>query len=553
LLKLFQGIRPIKLAAALHDAFAGFTLAAMNIPQALGYTKIAGMPVVTGLYSLLLPLVAFAAFGSSRFLVVSADSATAAIFASGVSGLAPAASPRYIALAGAVALLTAGFLLLARLLKLGFIADFLSQTVLVGFLTGVGFQVGIAVLGEILGVPVSASRTLLQLAQALGRLNEVHPPTLAVSAAVVGILLLFNRFAPRVPGPLFAVFAAIAASAIWNLNGRGVAIIGPVAGGLPHFGLPAVSWRDLPPLMRIAASCCIMIVTQSAATARVYAARHQQQLDENADLAGLCAANAMAGLSGTFVVNGSPTQTAMVESAGAQSQVAQLTTAVIVALVLLFLTRPLQYLPRCVLGSLVFVIAVRLIKLRTLLAIRRESPGEFALALTTAAVVVAAGVEQGILLAMILSLLRVVRHSYHPHTGVMNLTGDGTWSLKPVAPGVVTEPALVMYHFGATLFYANANRFAEEVTCLAGQPISQVRWVIVDAEAITHLDYSAARVVLELQQNLASRGTHLGFARVPWGLKADFIRHHLTEAIDPALIFNRLHDALAAFAKLQRP
>ena len=553
MLKLFQGIRPFQRAAAVRDAFAGLTLAAMNIPQALGYTKIAGMPVVTGLYSLLLPLVAFAAFGSSRYLVVSADSATAAIFAGGVSGLAPAASARYVALAGAVALLTAGFLLLARLLKLGFIADFLSQTVLDGFLTGVGFQVGIAVFGEMLGVPVSARRTLLQLAQVSRRLPEVHPPTLAVSAVVVGALLLLHRFAPKVPGALIAVVGAAAASAIWNFSGHGIAIIGPVAGGLPHFGHPAVSWRDLPPLIPIAASCCIMIITQSAATARVYAARHRQQLDENADLAGLSAANAMAGLSGTFVVNGSPTQTAMVESAGGQSQVAQLATAAIVALVLLFLTRPLEYLPRCVLGALVFMIAIRLIKLRTLQAIRRESPGEFALALTTAVVVVAAGVEQGILLAMILSLFRIVRHSYHPHTGVMVLNEGGTWNLNPVASGVMTEPGLVMYHFGATLFYANANRFAEEVNCLVGQPPSQVRWLIVDAEAITHLDYSAARVVRELQQNLTSCGTQLGFARMPWDLKADFARHHLTEVIDPSLIFNRLHDALAAFEKLQTP
>jgi SulP family sulfate permease len=553
LLRLFQGIRPFKIAIALRDAFAGFTLAAMNIPQALGYTKIAGMPVVTGLYSLLLPLVGFAAFGSSRYLVVSADSATAAIFAGGVSGMAPAASARYVALAGAVALLTAGFLLLARLLKLGFIADFLSQTVLDGFLTGVGFQVGIAVFGEMLGVPVFARRTLLQLAEVSRRLPDVHPPTLAVSAVAVGVLLLLHRFAPKVPGALIAVVGAAAASALWNFSGHGIAIIGPITGGLPHFGRPAVKWTDLPPLISIAASCCIMIITQSAATARVYAARHRQQLDENADLAGLSAANAMAGLSGTFVVNGSPTQTAMVESAGAQGQVAQLATAAIVALVLLFLTRPLEYLPRCVLGALVFMIAIRLIKLRTLLAIRRESPGEFVLAVTTAVVVVVAGVEQGILLAMILSLLRVVRHSYHPHTGVMVLNQDGTWNLKPVAPGVMTEPGLVMYHFGATLFYANANRFAEEVTCLAGQPPSQVRWVIVDAEAITHLDYSAARVVRELQQNLTSYGTQLGFARMPWDLKADFARHHLTEVIDPSRIFNRLHDSLAAFAKLQAP
>jgi sulfate permease, SulP family len=551
LLKLFQGIRPFDRAAALRDAVAGFTLAAMNIPQALGYTKIAGMPVVTGLYTLLLPLFGFAAFGSSRYLVVSADSATAAIFAGGVASLAPPSSARYVALAGAVALLTAGFLLLARLLKLGFIADFLSETVLAGFLTGVGFQVGIAVLGQMLGVPVSAHRTIPQLAEVCRRLPDVHPPTLAISVFVVGALLLLQRFAPRIPGALIAVVGAVTASAIWNFSGHGIAIIGPVAGGFPHVGIPEVSWRDLPPLISIAASCCIMIVTQSAATARIYAARHHQQLDENADLAGLCAANAMGGLSGAFVVNGSPTQTAMVESAGSGSQVAQLATAATVALVLLFLTGPLKYLPRCVLGALVFMVAIRLIKLPTLLAIRSESPGEFALAVTTAVVVVVVGVEQGILLAMILSLFRIVQHNYHPHTGVMVLNENGTWNLNPVASGAMTEPGLVMYRFGTALFYANANRFAEEVNCLMRQPPSQVRWLIVDAEAIARLDYSAARVVRELQQSLTSRGTELGFARMSWDLQADFDRHHLTEVIAPSLIFSRLHDVLAAFEKRQ--
>jgi SulP family sulfate permease len=551
LLRLFQGVRPFRIAAALRDAVAGVTLAAMNIPQALGYTKIAGMPVVTGLYSLLLPAVGFAAFGSSRYLVVSADSATAAIFAGGVSGLAPAASARYVALAGAVALLTAVFLLLARLLKLGFIADFLSQTVLVGFLTGVGFQVAIAVLGEMLGVPVSSRRTILQFAEVLRRLAQVHPPTLAVSAGVVLALLLLRRFLPRVPGALIVVAGAMAASARWRFSEHGIEVVGPVAGGLPHFGHVGVSWNDLLPLISVAASCSVMIITQSAATARAYAARHRQDLDEDADLTGLSTANALAGLSGTFVVNGSPTQTAMVESAGAQSQVAQLTTAAIVALVLLFLTRPLQYLPRCVLGALVFMIAIRMINVRTLLAIRRESPGEFALALTTAVVVVAWGVEQGIVLAMILSLLRVVHHSYRPHTAVMvPHSDDGAWDLKPVAQGVMTEPGLVMYQFGAELFYANANRFAEEVKSLVGKPPSQVRWLIVDAEAIIHVDYSAARVVTGLQRELKSGGTQLGFARMHWGLKSDFARHHLIEVIDPALIFDRLHEALAAFQKL---
>src|SRR5271169_168033 len=188
-LRLFQAVRPLSRARALRDGLSGLTLAAMNVPQALGYTKIAGTPVVTGLYTLLLPLVAFAALGSSRYLVVAADSATAAILAGGLSSMAPLASDQYVALAGLVALLTAGCLLLARLLKLGFLADFLSQTVLVGFLTGVGVQVGIAVFGEMLGVPIESRRTVGQLGQLMHGLHEVHGPTLGLSATVVAVVL----------------------------------------------------------------------------------------------------------------------------------------------------------------------------------------------------------------------------------------------------------------------------------------------------------------------------------------------------------------------------
>src|SRR5271167_1937147 len=192
-LTFFQGIRPFNRAGALRDALAGFELAAMNIPQALGYTRIAGTPVVTGFYTLLLPLVAFATFGSSRYLVVAADSATAAILAGGLAGMAPLASAKYVELASVVALLTAALLLLARLLKLGFLADFLSRTVLIGFLTGVGFQVGIAVLGEMLGLETSAHRTVAQLAEIVGKLPRMHLPSLALSVLVVAGVLALNR------------------------------------------------------------------------------------------------------------------------------------------------------------------------------------------------------------------------------------------------------------------------------------------------------------------------------------------------------------------------
>jgi MFS superfamily sulfate permease-like transporter len=202
---------------------------------------------------------------------------------------------------------------------------------------------------------------------------------------------------------------------------------------------------------------------------------------------------------------------------------------------------------------MVFLVAIHMINLRSLREIRKESPAEFALASVTALFVIAVGVEQGIVLAMVMSLLRIVHHSYHPRSGVMISESDGTWKLTPPVAGAVTEPGLVLYRFGAALFYANASRFADEILTLAGPSQTSVRWLIVDAEAITNVDYSAARVVEELKKDLTNAGVVFGFARLPWNTKADFDRHHLTECIGPSLLFSRLHGALDAYEKLQPP
>jgi sulfate permease, SulP family len=529
----------------MRDVLAGFTLAAMNIPQVLGYTKIAGTPVVTGLYTLLLPVVAFAAFGSSRYLVVAADSATAAILAGGILPMAPAASPHYVELAGMVALLAAGFLLIARLLKLGFIADFLSQTVLAGFLTGVGIQVGIAVLGEMLGVPVETHKTLEQLARLVSGLGEAHLATVGISAAVVAIIVLSRRISPQLPGPLFAVAGATAASAIFDFSGHGVNVIGPVTGGLPHLRLPLVSWPEMLALFPVAASCFVMIVAQSAATARAYAFRHREALDENGDLAGLAAANVAAAVTGTFVVNGSPTQTAMVDRSGGRSQLAHLVVAALVALVLLFLTGPLQYLPRCALGAIVFTIALGLVDLRGLRDIQRESPGEFVLAVGTAAVVVAIGVGEGIVLAMAYSLLRHVRHSYRPHSAVLVEEAGAQWRSTSAIPGIQSGPGLIVFQFGADLFYANAGRFAEDVRSLVDRAPTPVRWLIVDAGAITRVDYSAARVLRTLVDDLSRERVKVLLVHAEASLLGDLRRHRLTDLAAPGRAFDTLREALA--------
>jgi len=544
--RLLGGLRPLDRGGALRDALAGVSLASMDIPQVLGYTRIAAMPVVTGLYTALLPLVAFALFGSSRHLVVAADSATAAIFSGSLSRMAVPTSAHYIALVGMVALLTAGLLLLARIFKLGFLADFLSRTVLVGFLAGVGIQVAVAMLSDMFGIAVQGSRTPVQAWEILQGLPRSHLPTLALSSLAAAAILLGKRFAPRLPLALVAVVGTIAASAAFGFAAHGIAVIGPVPGGLPAFGLTPVSWSEMLALLPVAASCFVMIIAQSAATSRVFATRHHERVDYDADILGLAAANAAAALSGTFVVNGSPTQTAMADRTGARSQLAQLVFAAIVLLVLLVLTGPLQYLPRGVLAGIVFTIAVGMIDLGSLRDIRRESPGEFRLAVATAAAVVAIGVEQGILLAIALSLFRHVRHSYRPHTLMLMPGATGQWTPVSALPGQQTAPGLIIYRFGGDLFYANQERFADEVRALVAHAPTALRWFVVDAGAITDIDYSAAQITRELIDDLAGRGVGMVFARVNPFLRADMDRHRITVAVGESRIFTTLHEAIAS-------
>ena len=543
---LFAAARPESRRSALLDAFAGATLASMNIPQVLGYTRIAGTPVVTGLYTVLLPPLAFAAFGSSRHLVTAADSATAAILSGSLAHMAETGSAKYVALAGMVALQTAALLLLARIFRLGFLADFLSRTVLVGFLTGVGVQVSVAMLGDMLGMRVAAHTTFGQIIDVARGLGGVHAAVLLLSATVAGVILVAHALAPKWPVPLVVVVATIAASAAFGFGEHGIPLIGPVPGGLPLFGLPIVSWREAVDLMPVAASCFVMILAQSAATARAFAARYGERLDENADLLGLSAANAAAAVSGTFVVNGSPTQTAMADAAGARSQLAQIIFAGIVLLVLLFLTGPLQYLPHCVLASIVFTIAVRMVDVRGLRDIGRESPGELRLALLTAAAVVGVGVEQGILIAIGLSLLRHVNHSYRPHAAVLTPDAAGRWEPGPASPGVETAPGLIVYRFGADLFFANADRFADEVRALLAGAPHPVRHLVIDAGAITDIDYSAARTLHALFADLGGRDTTVIIARANQFLRGDLERHGITAALGASRIFATLHEGLAA-------
>jgi MFS superfamily sulfate permease-like transporter len=407
-------------------------------------------------------------------------------------------------------------------------------------------------LADMLGLGVSAHNSLGRLWEILAAMPGANLPTALLSGVIAAAVLLGNRLAPRVPISLAAVIATIAAGYFRPLSALGIAVLGPIPGGLPSLGLAHVTWSEFLALLPISASCFVMIVAQSAATARSFAYKYRESVDSDADILGLAAANAAAAFSGTFVVNGSPTQTAMADRAGAKSQMAQVGLSAAVLVVLLFLSGELQYLPRCVLAAIVFTIAVGMIDLKGLLGIRRESPGEFYLALITAATVVAVGVEQGILLAMALSLFRHVRHSYRPHTMMLVPDATGRWVVAPAAPGRVTAPGLIVYRFGADLFYANQNRFCEEVHEMVARAPGPLRWFIVDADAITDMDYSAARSVRDLLDDLRRAGVEVIFGRVSPYLRADMDRHGITAVVGADHIFANLHEAIAA-AGLRAP
>jgi high affinity sulfate transporter 1 len=554
---VLEGIRPYQRGWLQADIVAGITLAALAIPEVMGYTKIAGMPVITGLYTILIPIAAFALFGSSRHLVVGADSATAAIMFAGIAGLGISglqpATPQWVALAGLSALLAGGLLLLARVARLGFLADFLSRTVLIGFLTGVGIQVAIGQVAGMLGLPKQTSgvpffsNDLIEFFKTLGHIGQASWSTALVSVSVLAVLIVFERWIKAIPGGLVAVVGAIVASWALDLQTHGVSILGPVPSGLPSIGLPSgVSWHDAAQLLPAAVSMFLVILAQSAATSRAYAVKYNERFTENTDLVGLGLANLTAGLSGTFVVNGSPTKTEMVDEAKSHTQVAQLTTAVMVAIVLLFLTKPLQYLPNAVLSSVVFLIGVKLIAVRGMRAIYGLRPDEFWVALVTAIVVVVLGVEQGILLAIVLSLIVHVKRHFTPHDAVVRFDEQGHVRLAEPTPGTVTEPGLVIYRFPVGIFYANAVRLSEDAMRLVNVP-DPPRWFVLHAEAIDDIDYTGAQTLLELADHLHQRGIVLAVAEASDDLRRELDRFGLTDKIGPDRYLDSLQDAREVF------
>jgi high affinity sulfate transporter 1 len=515
----------------------------------MGYTRISGTPVITGLFTILVPMALYAFFGSSRHLVVGADSATAAVLAAGLVGLAATRSSDYVAYAAMLALIVGGMLIIARLVRLGFLADFLSRTVLVGFLTGVGIQVAITQIPDMLGVSGHGGGVVQEISMLGSLASNTNVYALAISISVLVVVFGAKRISRRIPVALAAVVAVILVSYKLNLSSFGVPVLGSIASGLPQLSLPTppMSWNIFQRLLPTAFAMFVIILTQSSATSRAYADRYDERFDENMDLVGLGLANIGAALTGTFVVNGSPTKTEMVDSAGGRSQLAQLTTVAIVVAVLLLFTSTLSYMPIAALAAIVFVIGIELIDVKQMRKIFLQRPDEFWVAILTAGIVVFVGVEQGIILAIVLSLFDHTRRGYRPSNTVLSEDKAGRRYMAPVSSCNQLRPGLIVYRFNHSMYYANCEQLKSEVHELATEAQPPLSWLSLDLGAVDDIDFSAAEALQDTYQLLKQRNIRLGYVEVQDTVRKELDRYGITQLIGPENIFGRIHEVEAAY------
>jgi high affinity sulfate transporter 1 len=530
-----------------RDLVAGALIVAIAVPLSMGMAEVAGMPPIAGLYSCVLPLIAYALLGSSRQLVIALDASTAALLAAAVTPLAGGDAETYAALAGLVALLVGAILLIAGVLRLGFLGNFLSQPVILGYQAGLAIVVTVSQLPTLLGFGLEEDGTIRQVAEIVRRLDETNVATLLVGLASLALILALRAWKPAVPGALLAVALATIAAEAFDLAHEGVSVLGELPSGLPSLTLPSATLQEVAALIPPAAGIALIAAADTIASARAFAQRGGYQVDSNLDLIGLGAANLSSGISGGISVSASAARTAVAESTGSRSQVAGVTAALLMVAVLLFFTRPLQNVPTAALAAVVISAVLRLIEVPALRRSWRVRRSEFLVALATTGGAVVFGLLQGILIAVVVAILDFVRRATLPHDAVIGRI-DGRQGLFDVAryPIARTEPGLLVYRLDAALFYANAERFLERAVQLVDES-PDVRWFVLDASVISDVDLTAAETLIELHDELDERGVELVLVDLLADVQDLLSRAGLLDRLGRGLVFDTAEDAIDAF------
>lgn len=540
------------------DVIAGLTVAAATIPAALAYAELAGLPAVYGLYASVIPALLYAALGTSRQLQIGPGSTLSILVAASLGGALVAADPgEAVAAAALLALIAGGLLLAAGLLRLGFVADFLSGPVLTGFTAGAALIIIASQLPKLFGIEVDAENFFETVWQVLSSLGETNGPTFALGAGAVVLLLAMQRWLPRLPASLIAVVLGIAAVSILDLKAQGVSVVGEVPAGLPGLDFPDLG--RVGDLFGAAAAVALLVYVETIAVSREFAARHSYRIDANQELVAAGAANLGAGLFQGLPVDASFSQSALNDTSGARTQLAGAVTAVAVAVVLLALTGLLTDLPTAVLGAIIIVAVLSLIKvgeMRRLWSLQKPSRGNGVwlaarLDLISAAVTftgtLVLGILEGILIGVGFTLLALLQRATRPNVAVLGLVpGEQVYRDVARAPDAQTVPGLVVVRWDGELFFANATHFREQLKDLV-DAAEQPRAVLLDASAITSIDVTAADMLVELVAELSRRGLVVMMARTRGPLREMATSAEIDRHIPAELQFGSVREGVEHF------
>ena len=512
--------------AGRRDLVAGLTVAALAVPSGMAYAELAGLSPVNGLYALLLPSVAYALLASSRQVIVGPEGVLAALLAAAILPQAAAGSPDAAALGALLGLFIGALFLLARVARLGWIADYLSRPVLIGYIHGVAVVLVIGQLGKLLGLNVEAIDPIPQLVEVAREIGDTSLATLATSIVALATLFGLRYTAPRLPAALVVVVAGIGVSALVGLDSHGVAVVGDVPAGLPSISFPSTSFNDAAVLAPAAIGLFLVALADGILTARSFAGSRAESVDASQELLALGAANAAAGLSQGMAVGASGSRTAVNDSMGARSQLAGLFAAGAVAIILLFLTAPIADLPKAVLGAVIVAAAASLVDVPAWRALAETDHVELATAAVTAVLVVVTGVLEAIAFAVGLSIIDVVRRSARPHDAVLGWAPAlGRYADVSVHRDAKVTPGIVVYRLDDRLFFANADYVKGRVREALRAAPARTQAVVLDAEGLTHVDTTGIHALQEISTSLEADGITFAVAR----LKAP-VQQRLTEA-----------------------
>ena len=502
-----------KLADLPADIRAGLAVAAVALPVGIAYSELAGFPPEVGLYSSILPLVAYAIFGTSRQLIVGPDAATCAVIAAALTPLAAGDAAAYASLSAMLALLTGLMCIAASFLRLGALADFLSRPILVGFLNGVALSIILGQADKIFGFPVLESGILPRLAEIVGQLDEIHGATFAVAAGTFVVVAIAPRLLPSLPAALVGMTLAGAAVSLLDLTDFGVKTVGPVRGGLPTLTVPNVDPALLPSLLASAAGLALVSFSSLMLTARSFASKNGYDIDPDQDFFALGTANVASAVSQGFAISGADSRTAMSDAVGGRTHAVGLVAAVAVALVLLFFTAPLRFVPMAALGAVLVVAGLSLIDIRSVLLFYRIDRTEAFLSVLATLGVVAVGAVNAIFFAVVLALLRFIKLMSRPRVEILGeIEGlPGLHSLERHEGGQGV-PGVLLFRFNAPITFFNAPYFKRELIRAVDEAGPDLRHVVIDLLPVSNIDATGLLTVSELVPVLGARGVGLNAA-----------------------------------------